>query len=314
MKNVGPSVCYKVEKIIGVSVGEGNVRNYHVQWEPSWINGVHLIGCEPLIEEFLHNETDKNQPSTLTVSKPFSKPQQQKYPVQPQKRNGPSPQPQKLSELKSPSYTEPLLQKQLEPLPLEQKRVYPEEKKEEGSSSREPNLTPNCETNREECSNTPKRNLRKRRRKSYAELDTGDYWCKSTYRSRHADKTEVVISSSEDESECIDDKKVVAGYCDEAGGIEGGGLNYNTNETGAETEEKTEENITLVFTYKDNEHTTENTEQTDWEGTWGRNVSDLEDNNTTTTSNEKFGCETCGEVYSHQGDLFQHHVKKRHGK
>lgn len=307
MKNVGPSVCYKVEKIIGVSVGEGNVRNYHVQWEPSWINGVHLIGCELLIEEFLHNETDKNQPSTLTES--FSKPQQQK-------RTGLLPQPQKCHQLLHQS------QKQSEPkspLTLEQqKRINPEEKKEEDSSSREPNLTPNCETNREECLNTSKRNLRKRRRKSYAELDAGEYWCKSTYRSRNADKTEVVISSSEDESECIDNKKVVAGYCDEADGVAGGGLNYKTNETGAETEEKTveeKENITLVFTYNDNEHTTEKTEQTDWEGTWSRNVSDHEDNNTTTTtSDEKFGCETCGEVYSHQGDLFQHHVKKRHGE
>ena len=55
--SIGPSVCYKVDKIIGMSVGEGNVRNYQVQWSPLWISSVHLVGCENLIEEFINLQT-----------------------------------------------------------------------------------------------------------------------------------------------------------------------------------------------------------------------------------------------------------------
>ena len=49
---IRPSVCFEVQKIIGVSIGEGNTRNYHVQWAPTWINSTNLLGCEHLIDEF----------------------------------------------------------------------------------------------------------------------------------------------------------------------------------------------------------------------------------------------------------------------
>ena len=38
----GPAACFKVSKIIGVSIGEGNLRNYQVEWEPSWVSAMHL--------------------------------------------------------------------------------------------------------------------------------------------------------------------------------------------------------------------------------------------------------------------------------
>jgi len=49
-----------VQKIIGVSIGEGNVRNYQVQWAPTWISGIQLVGCEHLIEEFMHQQPVKS--------------------------------------------------------------------------------------------------------------------------------------------------------------------------------------------------------------------------------------------------------------
>ena len=54
----GPSVCFKVSKIIGISMGEGNLRNYQVQWEPSWVSAMHLVGCEKLIEEFIRGQSN----------------------------------------------------------------------------------------------------------------------------------------------------------------------------------------------------------------------------------------------------------------
>jgi len=47
-----PSVCFEVQKIIGVSFGHGNTRNYQVQWAPTWISSTNLIGCEHLIDDF----------------------------------------------------------------------------------------------------------------------------------------------------------------------------------------------------------------------------------------------------------------------
>ena len=48
-----PRICFEVEKVIGIS-SEGNIRSYHVQWAPAWVSGFHLVGCEHLINEFLH--------------------------------------------------------------------------------------------------------------------------------------------------------------------------------------------------------------------------------------------------------------------
>ena len=53
-----PSVMFKVQKILGMSLGSGNVRTYQVQWEPVWVSGVHLVGCEHLIHQFLEEQKD----------------------------------------------------------------------------------------------------------------------------------------------------------------------------------------------------------------------------------------------------------------
>lgn len=50
-----PSVSFQIEKIIGVSKGSGNVHTYQVQWAPCWVSGIHLVGCEKLIKEFLQS-------------------------------------------------------------------------------------------------------------------------------------------------------------------------------------------------------------------------------------------------------------------
>merc|ERR1712150_313496 len=51
-----PRVCFEVEKIIGISVGEGNLKNYHVIWAPTWISGYNLQGCQHLIDQFLQQQ------------------------------------------------------------------------------------------------------------------------------------------------------------------------------------------------------------------------------------------------------------------
>ena len=53
---VRPSVSFEVEKIIGMSIGSDNVRNYHVQWAPTWVSGLNLVGCEHLIQHFLQQK------------------------------------------------------------------------------------------------------------------------------------------------------------------------------------------------------------------------------------------------------------------
>ena len=52
---LNPHVCFKVEKILGVS-SEGS---YQVQWAPSWVSRFHLVGCENLIQEFLQERTER---------------------------------------------------------------------------------------------------------------------------------------------------------------------------------------------------------------------------------------------------------------
>ena len=57
---IGPSVCFEVQKITGVSIGDhGNQKTYQVQWAPTWISSFHLVGCEHLIEEFMHQQSSK---------------------------------------------------------------------------------------------------------------------------------------------------------------------------------------------------------------------------------------------------------------
>lgn len=51
-----PSVCFSVEKIIDVSVGEGDSCNYQVVWAPMWISSQYLMGCQHLIEDFLNHK------------------------------------------------------------------------------------------------------------------------------------------------------------------------------------------------------------------------------------------------------------------
>ena len=55
-----PSVCFEVRKIIGISTNDGNCKTYQVQWAPSWISGFHLVGCEDLIEQFEHEQTEEH--------------------------------------------------------------------------------------------------------------------------------------------------------------------------------------------------------------------------------------------------------------
>merc|ERR1712126_243498 len=59
-----PSVCFKVQKIIGASVSEGNVRLFQVQWEPTWVTSMNLVGCENLIDDFFRRQLQgENSPS-----------------------------------------------------------------------------------------------------------------------------------------------------------------------------------------------------------------------------------------------------------
>ena len=63
-----PSVCFKVEKIIGVSQGYGNMRTYQVQWSPSWVSSAHLVGCDQLLKEFLNQQHPDIENSPHNVS------------------------------------------------------------------------------------------------------------------------------------------------------------------------------------------------------------------------------------------------------
>jgi len=58
-----PSVCFVVEKIIGVSSGDGNMKNYQVQWAPTWVSSSNLVGCQHLIEEFNSQQTSNDNTS-----------------------------------------------------------------------------------------------------------------------------------------------------------------------------------------------------------------------------------------------------------
>jgi len=52
--SIRPSVCFEVQKIIGVSFSnDGTTRNFHIQWAPTWISDAQLVGCEELINKFM---------------------------------------------------------------------------------------------------------------------------------------------------------------------------------------------------------------------------------------------------------------------
>ena len=53
-----PRVCFEVEKVIGVS-NAGNVRSYQVRYAPVWVSGVHLLGCEHLIDQFIMQQEEE---------------------------------------------------------------------------------------------------------------------------------------------------------------------------------------------------------------------------------------------------------------
>ena len=56
-----PTVCFKVERVIGISSGDEYTRNYRVQWAPTWVSGLNLSGCEQLIEQFLLEQREEKQ-------------------------------------------------------------------------------------------------------------------------------------------------------------------------------------------------------------------------------------------------------------
>jgi len=47
-----PRVCFEIQRVIGIS----DDGTYQVQWAPAWVSKFHLIGCEHLIQEFLHKQ------------------------------------------------------------------------------------------------------------------------------------------------------------------------------------------------------------------------------------------------------------------
>lgn len=69
-----PSVSFQVEKIIDVVTVEGNVKNFKVQWAPSWVSSLNLFGCEKLIKDFLNQRCDEYKcgDNTFTFPMDFS--------------------------------------------------------------------------------------------------------------------------------------------------------------------------------------------------------------------------------------------------
>merc|ERR1712096_376816 len=65
---IPPSVCFQVDKIIGVSVGTGNTRNYQIQWAPTWVSAVHLVGCDDLIAAFVNQMNDNGHQKGITAN------------------------------------------------------------------------------------------------------------------------------------------------------------------------------------------------------------------------------------------------------
>lgn len=81
-----PSVCYRIEKIIDVSTDGGNITNVKVQWEPTWVPSVHLLGAEKLIKEFLSQKNESSQGFDNRLAVDFSRYEQpHKVKTQPNK-------------------------------------------------------------------------------------------------------------------------------------------------------------------------------------------------------------------------------------
>jgi len=75
-----PSVSFVVEKIIGVSSGDGNMKNYQVQWAPTWVSSSNLVGCQHLIQEFINKQQEQQYQELLDQ-------QQQQYEQHPNTSN-----------------------------------------------------------------------------------------------------------------------------------------------------------------------------------------------------------------------------------
>ena len=74
-----PRICFEVEKVIGVS-SDGS---YQVQWAPAWVSKYHLVGCEHLIQEFLQQQEQEQQPQQRRRQQQ----QQEKHQKQQQKQH-----------------------------------------------------------------------------------------------------------------------------------------------------------------------------------------------------------------------------------
>ena len=60
---IRPSLCFEVEKILGVSDENGSSPQYHIQWAPLWVSGSQLVGCEHLIRQFIRQQQDNKDNS-----------------------------------------------------------------------------------------------------------------------------------------------------------------------------------------------------------------------------------------------------------
>ena len=80
---VRPSVCYEVQKILGVTMDEcSNVTSYRVQWAPAWVTSNHLVGCEHLLHEFMNKQQKQQKQQQLKQLQQQHNQQQQYKPVQ----------------------------------------------------------------------------------------------------------------------------------------------------------------------------------------------------------------------------------------
>merc|ERR1719354_1155904 len=52
---------------VGVSVGDGNLKNFHVQFAPQWVCSSILVGCETLIREFLNEQRQLDESTDTSV-------------------------------------------------------------------------------------------------------------------------------------------------------------------------------------------------------------------------------------------------------
>ena len=67
-----PSVSFEVSKIIAISANDGRCRSYQVQWAPSWISELQLVGCEDLIKTFEHQQTKNRNIKAEEIDENYS--------------------------------------------------------------------------------------------------------------------------------------------------------------------------------------------------------------------------------------------------